>query len=79
MKRLMRPWRDTGDAVLVRRQRGQRSNRSMASDFRAVPEDHPRGQYQGFGATLAAEKLLERDEPSDRVALRPGGNGTGLS
>ena len=61
MKRLMRQWRVSGDAGLVSRQRGCRSNRSLTSDFHSVLEEHLRGQYQGFGATLAAEKLAERD------------------
>jgi hypothetical protein len=61
MKRLMRQWRISGDAGLVSRQRGHRSNRSLPSDFHTVLEEHLRGQYQGFGATLAAEKLAERD------------------
>jgi len=61
MRRLMRQWRASGDAGLVSRQRGHRSNRGLPSDFHSVPEEHLRGQYQGFGATLAAEKLAERD------------------
>jgi transposase len=61
MKRLMRQWRASGDVGLVSRQRGHRSNRSLTSDFHSVLEEHLRGQYQGFGATLAAEKLAERD------------------
>ena len=61
MKRLMRLWRAAGDAGLVSRQRGHGSNRSLPSDFHAVLEEHLRGQYQGFGATLAAGKLVERD------------------
>jgi hypothetical protein len=61
MKRLMRQWRTFGDAGLVSRQRGHGSNRSLSSDFHSVLEEHFRGQYQGFGATLAAEKLAERE------------------
>ena len=61
MKRLLRLWRQAGDAGLVSRQRGHRSNRSLASEFHAALEEHLRGQYQGFGPTLAAEKLAERD------------------
>lgn len=61
MKRLMRQWRTSGDAGLVSRQRDHRSNRSLPADFHSVLEEHLRRQYQGFGATLAAEKLAERD------------------
>src|SRR5450631_1559861 len=61
MKRLMRLWRTDGDAGLVSRKRGQPSNRTLPADFHTSVEEHLRGQYQGFGPTLAAEKLLERD------------------
>jgi transposase len=61
MKRLMRLWRQSGDAGLVSSQRGRRSNRGLSSAFHAVLEEHLRSQYQGFGPTLAAEKLMERD------------------
>jgi len=61
MKRLMRLWRASGDAGLISRKRGQPSNRTLPASFHATLEEHLRGQYQGFGATLAAEKLLERD------------------
>jgi transposase len=61
MKRLIRVWRASGDAGLVSRKRGHRSNRSLPPAFHTTLEEHLRGQYQGFGPTLAAEKLAERD------------------
>ena len=61
MKRLMCLWREIGDAGLVSRQRGHRSNRSLPSDIHTVLEAHLGGHYQGFGPTLAAEKLAERE------------------
>jgi transposase len=61
MKRLIRLWRVSGDAGLVSRKRGHGSNRSLSPAFHTTLEGHLRGQYQGFGATLAAEKLSERD------------------
>jgi hypothetical protein len=61
MKRLMRLWRTDGDAGLVSRKRGQPSNRTLPAGFHTSLEEHLRGQYQGFGPTLAAEKLLERE------------------
>jgi transposase len=61
MKRLIRLWRASGDASLVSRKRGHVSNRSLSPAFHAALEEHLRGQYQGFGPTLAAEKLAERD------------------
>jgi hypothetical protein len=76
MKRLMRLWRANGDAGLVSRKRGQPSNRALPADFHTSLEAHPRGQHQGFGPTLAAEKLLEREgiqvpaEPVRRDQIR---------
>lgn len=61
MKRLTRLWRASGDAGLVSRKRGHGSNRTLSPAFHAALEEHLRGQYQGFGPTLAAEKLAERD------------------
>jgi transposase len=62
IKRLIRLWRASGDAGLVSRKRGRASNRTLSPAFHAALEEHLRGQYQGFGPTLAAEKLAERDE-----------------
>ncbi len=61
MKRLMRLWRARGDAGLVSHKRGQPSNRTLPPAFHVALEAYLRGQYQGFGPTLAAEKLLERE------------------
>ena len=61
MKRLIRLWRVSGDAGLVSRKRGHGSNRSLPLAFHTTLEEHLCGQYQGFGPTLAAEKLSERD------------------
>jgi hypothetical protein len=61
MKRLIRLWRVSGDAGLVSRKRGHGSNRSLPPAFHTALEEHLRGPYQGFGPTLAAEKLSERD------------------
>jgi hypothetical protein len=33
----------------------------VPADFHTSLEEHLRGQYQGFGPALAAEKLLERE------------------
>ena len=60
-KRLVRAWRSEGDAGLVSRQRGQASHRRMSAAARAWIEGLLRDKYADFGATLAAEKLLERD------------------
>ena len=61
-KRLVRAWKDAGDVGLVSRHRGRRSNNRMAADKRrrlcALLQDEI---YRGFGATLMAETLLERE------------------
>jgi len=61
VKRLLRAWRAKGDAGLISRQRGRRSPRRMAEAKRARIEELLRDKYPDFGATLAAEKLGERD------------------
>jgi transposase len=58
-KRLVRSWKAEGDAGLVSRQRGQRSNRRLNEDLRSRITELLRDKYAGFGATLASEKLLE--------------------
>jgi transposase len=61
IKRLVQAWRREGDASLVSRQRGRPSHRRMSEDRRAEIGRLLKDQYEGFGPTLAAEKLLERD------------------
>jgi transposase len=61
-KRLVRAWRQEGDAGLVSRQRGRPSNRRLAAARRAEIEILLKGKYAGFGATLASEKLLALEE-----------------
>ena len=56
-KRLVRDWRQMGDAGLVSRQRGRPSNNRLAPDRRAAITALLKGKYEGFGPTLAAEKL----------------------
>jgi transposase len=60
-KRLVRSWRQNGDAGLVSRQRGRPSNRRLNDAGRAEIAALLKGRYSGFGATLASEKLLELD------------------
>lgn len=60
-KRLVRSWKQDGDAGLVSRQRGQRSNHRLAEPMVQQIEHHLRETYPDFGPTLAAEKLAERD------------------
>jgi transposase len=60
-KRLVRAWRNEGDRGLVSRQRGRPSHRRMNAAVRGRIEGLLREKYADFGATLAAEKLLELD------------------
>lgn len=60
-KRLVRAWKQDGDAGLVSRQRGQPSNRRLAAETVRQIEQQLRETYPDFGPTLAAEKLAERD------------------
>ena len=50
-----------GDAGIVHKSRGKPSNRKMPAEIRSRAIELYRGEYKGFGPTLAAEKLLERD------------------
>jgi transposase len=71
MKRLLRRWRDAGDAGLVSRQRGRLSPLRLAAGTEDQIVSLLRGTYQGFGPTLAAEKLGEREQISiSRESLR---------
>ena len=61
MKRLVRSWRDLGDAGLVSRQRGRVSPLRLSAGTELRIASLLCGQYEGFGPTLAAEKLCERE------------------
>ncbi len=61
-KRLVRAWRKERDSGLVSRQRGRPSHRRMSQPARGRIEALLREKYPDFGATLAAEKLLELDD-----------------
>ena len=60
-KRLVRTWKQSGDAGLVSGQRGQPSNRRLGAALVERIEYLLRETYPDFGPTLAAEKLAERD------------------
>ncbi len=60
-KRLVRCWREEGDAGLVSRQRGRASHNQLAAGHRTRISGLLKEQYHDFGPTLAAEKLLELD------------------
>ena len=60
-KRVLRNWQDSGDAGLVSRQRGRVSPRRLKDEALVRVLSLLEGAYRGFGPTLAAEKLGERD------------------
>jgi len=60
-KRLWRRYQDDGDAGLVHRLRGRPSARRIATPKRQAILELYAAHYVGFGPTLAAEKLAQRD------------------
>ena len=61
VRRLVKRYREQGDAGLIHRSRGRPSNRTLPNKLRTQVMKRVRKRYQGFGPTLAAEKLAERD------------------
>ena len=60
-KRLVRAWKRRGDGGLISRRRGRAAPNRLADGTRLRIERLLRETYPDFGATLAAEKLAERD------------------
>lgn len=61
VRRVLGRYRRQGDAALVHRSRGRRSNRKTPQRVRRKALACIRRDYRDFGPTLAAEKLAERD------------------
>ena len=59
VKRLLRAYRQQGAAGLVSKRRGKVSNYQLAEDVKRRVLDLLMGKYQGFGPTLACEKLVK--------------------
>jgi transposase len=59
VRRLLRRYEQEGDAGLVHRSRGQRSNRRLGDATRQQAVELVRERYEDFGPTLAAEKLAQ--------------------
>jgi transposase len=59
VKRLLRAYRDRGDAGLVSVRRGRASNRRLDAGVSARVKAFVLGKYNDFGPTLTAEKLAE--------------------
>lgn len=59
VKRLLSKYREHGADGLVSQRRGKASNNQLAVDVKQKGLDLLKGKYQGFGPTLACEKLVE--------------------
>jgi hypothetical protein len=59
-RRLVRAYRDGGGGALMHKARGKTSNNQLIVGVREYVVDLVKTRYADFGATLAAEVLLER-------------------
>jgi len=62
VRRLVRCVKNDGDEGVIHKSRGRRSNRKKPDKVRTKALSFYRKKYQGFGPTLATEKLLEMDD-----------------
>jgi len=62
IKRLLKAYRSQGAAGLVSKQRGRPSNNRLAAEIKQKALDGLKTKYQGFGPTLAHEKLVEQEQ-----------------
>lgn len=69
-RRSYRRFGEEGDAGLVHRSRGRRSNRRLPQELRDRVVKRYRERYEGFGPTLAAEKLAQEGLVLDHETLR---------
>ena len=69
-RRSYKRYREEGDQGLVHRSRGRRSNRARPERFRRAVLERYRERYDGFGPTLAVEKLAEEGYRVDHETLR---------
>ena|SRR3989338_4402412 len=61
IRRIVKRVRVEGEAGVVHRSRGRAGNLSIKQSFKEKVLKLYRNCYEGFGPTLASEKLLERD------------------
>jgi hypothetical protein len=61
IRRLVKRVKIEGEKGVIHRSRGRASNRRISQKFKEKVLKLYRAQYQGFGPTLASEKLEERD------------------
>jgi transposase len=62
IKRLLKRYRNQGAAGLVSRHRGRKANNRLSESVKKQGLDLLKTKYQGFGPTLAHEKLVEKDK-----------------
>jgi len=62
IKRLLRAYREKGAAGLVSQHRGRKANNRLPEEVKRKVLNLLKTKYQGFGPTLAHEKLVERDK-----------------
>lgn len=62
IKRLLRAYRQHGAASLVSKHRGRKANNRLAEEVKRKALNLLKTKYQGFGPTLAHEKLVEKDK-----------------
>jgi len=62
IKRLLKTYRKKGAAGLISRQRGCSSHNRLAEDIKKRALNLLKTKYQGFGPTLAHEKLVEKEK-----------------
>ena len=69
-KRIVRRYRDKGDAGLAHQSRGRQSGRAKPKELKARALKLFQERYRDFGPTLAAEKLAEAGVEVDHETLR---------
>ncbi len=62
IKRLLKAYREQGAAGLVSKHRGRKANNRLAEDVKRKALNLLKTKYQGFGPTLAHEKLVEKEK-----------------
>ena len=70
LRRIWKRFRDEGDPGLIHRSRGRPSNRSKPASLRDRAIRRYQERYEGFGPTLACEKLAEEGMVLDHETLR---------
>lgn len=62
IKRLLQAYRQTGAGGLVSKHRGRKANNRLSEETKKRALNLLKTKYQGFGPTLAHEKLVEREK-----------------